>query len=74
MLLYPKNAQLVDTGNDERKMIALRGFNITPNGKRQPIEATIVNVTYIAVCFFSMHIHDSYLGRMVPFLATIMSL
>ena len=74
MLLYPKNSQLVDTGNDERKMIALRGFNITPNGKRQPIEATIVNVTYIAVCFFSMHIHDSYLGRMVPFLATIMSL
>ena len=72
MLFYPKNAQMRDVGNNEAKMLEQRGFRFGAGDKRESITATINRCQIHSVIFFSLHLSDAYIGRLLLTLSTLL--
>ena len=73
MLFYPKNAQMSDAGNDERKMLEMRGYRLV-GGVREKCTDTMGRLTKQAAIFYALHLSDAYIGRLLLMLSTLISL
>lgn len=75
MMLMPIVAEKIEdvkVNPTEKGLMEARGYRLTREGVRESVSDTLNRLQIHTLSFFSMHLSDAYIGRLVVYLSTLL--